>query len=51
MENEEVQGALEIVGPNEESAPVVMEWSDAQLKNRIDAFIESLAGRRASAAR
>jgi benzoyl-CoA reductase subunit B len=26
-------------------------WSDAQLKNRIDAFIESLAGRRATAAR
>jgi benzoyl-CoA reductase subunit B len=24
-------------------------WSDAQLKNRVDAFIESLAGRRASA--
>ncbi len=26
-------------------------WSDAQLKNRIDAFIESLAGRRATAGR
>jgi benzoyl-CoA reductase subunit B len=26
-------------------------WSDAQLKNRIDAFIESLAGRRAASPR
>jgi segregation and condensation protein B len=39
MENEEVQGALEIVGPNEESAPVVMEWSDAQLKAIVEAVV------------
>jgi segregation and condensation protein B len=39
MENEEVQGALEIVGPNEESAPIVMEWSDAQLKAIVEAVV------------
>ena len=39
MENEEVQGALEIVGPNEESAPVAMEWSDAQLKAIVEAVV------------
>jgi segregation and condensation protein B len=39
MENEEVQGALEIVGPTEESAPLVMEWSDAQLKAIVEAVV------------
>jgi segregation and condensation protein B len=39
MENEEVQGALEIVGPTEESAPVVMEWSEPQLKAIVEAVV------------
>jgi len=39
MENQEVQGALEIVGHTEESAPVVMEWSDAQLKAIVEAVV------------
>jgi segregation and condensation protein B len=39
MENEEVQGALEIVGPTEESVPVVMEWSEPQLKAIVEAVV------------
>ncbi|HLK21588.1 MAG TPA: SMC-Scp complex subunit ScpB [Bryobacteraceae bacterium] len=39
MENEEVQGALEIVGPTEESAPAAPQWSDAQIKAIVEAAV------------
>jgi segregation and condensation protein B len=39
MENEEVQGALEIVGPTEESAPPAPQWSDAQLKAIVEGVV------------
>jgi len=39
MENEEVQGALEIVGPTEESAPPPPQWTDAQLKAIVEGVV------------
>jgi segregation and condensation protein B len=44
MENQDVQAALEIVGPEivleaQESAPVPVQWSDAQLKAIVEAAV------------
>jgi segregation and condensation protein B len=39
MEPQEVQSALEIVGHNDEHAPVAMDWSDDQLKAIVEAVV------------